>query len=323
MSDVEVAFRESSGERRLAAVPLAHLSVQLGSFRAEDFARSDSEIEAVFQRIRPWMETARQSIAAVREGLRPRVSTCVVIGDGPGGPTFPDEVIRRLRDTAAGAGLSIDYLVSSARLVDADGVNLPQLVLAGLVPEPVPGTDGSRPPVTESGWLSNGARSPSGGIGQAMGPSAAWQPPSQTAARRHSVFMDAELWSEKDGHRVWSTAFLAAVSQLLRLGALRHSGNRVAVPVPWEPEETGAAWDGLPAIIQLDPGAAPFAAYRTLSFLAPRQLQDAHAVRVILEQVATDDDVEHGIRMRSESERLPIPAQIVDRVSYVFDGGTG
>ncbi|CAM5724891.1 hypothetical protein SVIOM342S_03063 [Streptomyces violaceorubidus] len=61
----------------------------------------------------------------------------------------------------------------------------------------------------------------------------AWQPPHETAARRHSVFLDVELWSDDaDGQRTWSCPFLAAVWQLARLGLLRNEGEAVLAPQP-------------------------------------------------------------------------------------------
>mgnify|MGYP001097357433 CR=1 FL=1 len=77
----------------------------------------------------------------------------------------------------------------------------------------------------------------------ALGEVKGWQPPQETAARNHSVFMDVELWSEKDGRRLWSCPFLAAVWQLARLGLLRHLGEPVLPPTPWDGGDFPHDWD--------------------------------------------------------------------------------
>src|SRR5690606_34192407 len=114
-----------------------------------------------------------------------------------------------------------------------------------------------------------------------------WQPPLENAADRHSIFLDVQLWDEANGRRTWSCPFLAAVWQLLRLGMLRNMGERVAVPRTHDdgyPED----WDRLAPVVKLNPNAAPFSAYRTLSILSPRFLGIEHAVRTILSQVAVE-----------------------------------
>src|SRR5690606_35636054 len=103
----------------------------------------------------------------------------------------------------------------------------------------------------------------------------------------HSVFVDVELWDERAGARTWSCAYLAAVWQLLRLGLLRRDGAPVTVPRPW-PEVLPQAWDLLPAVVQVNPRAAPFTAYRTFSVLPVGFLSTEHAVRTILSQVLVD-----------------------------------
>ncbi|CAM5273688.1 putative protein OS=Streptomyces tendae OX=1932 GN=GUR47_09790 PE=4 SV=1 [Streptomyces tendae] len=113
-----------------------------------------------------------------------------------------------------------------------------EAVAGRIVEEPPPGSYGQRPPAAQTGWLANGVRSPVARAPQAMKRAAAWEPPRETAARRHSVFLDVELWSDDaDGERLWSCPFLAAVWQLARLGLLRHEGEAVFDPQP----HTGAA----------------------------------------------------------------------------------
>ena len=83
-----------------------------------------------------------------------------------------------------------------------------------------------------------------------------WQPPRESARRRHSIFVDVELWDDRDGQRTWSCPMLAAVWQLMRLGLLRDHGRPVLAPQDWR---TGFpdSWDELPPVIRLNPGRPP------------------------------------------------------------------
>jgi hypothetical protein len=149
----------------------------------------------------------------------------------------------------------------------------------------------------------------------------AWEPPAQHSATRHSVFVDVELWSEKTGgRRIWSCAYLAAVWQLLRLGSLRHRGEPVAVPRRWSEDGYPEEWHRLPAVIQLEPSAAPFAAYRTVSILPRRFLTTEHAVRTILDQIALDGTVVRQAVDRAAGEGIPLSTEAADRIEYVFVG---
>jgi hypothetical protein len=223
--------------------------------------------------------------------------------------------------SAREAGLEIDYLARESGCADADGVALARLVEDRLVADPPPDTNGSRPPVAEVGWLCNGQRSPASRAAEAMDAIPQWMPPIQNAARRHSIFLDVELWDwdEKIGRRTWSCPFLAAVWQLLRLGMIRHDGEDVAAAQQWEgafPND----WAELPAVTQLNPAAAPFSAYRTLSILSVRFLPIEHAVRTILSQIAVDRDVLGQVMTRSQGEGIELPLELVDRIDYVFAG---
>ena len=145
----------------------------------------------------------------------------------------------------------------------------------------------------------------------------AWQPPLESARRQHSIFVDIELWDDRDGCRTWSCPMLAAVWQLMRLGLLRTEGRAVVVPQDW----TGPwpdSWDELPAITRLNPAAAAFAAYTTLSALSPRFLQVELAVRTILSQFAGEVPVLTQARARAERDGMRLPAELVDRIRYVF-----
>lgn len=184
------------------------------------------------------------------------------------------------------------------------------------VSDPVPETNGERPPLTETGWLCNGKRSPATGPAQAMS-DYTWQPPVQNAANRHSIFMDVELWDyEEDGQLRWSCPFLAGVWQLMRLGLLRHEGE--GVTNPYQVEEWPDDWDDLPAVVKLNPRAAPFSAYRTFSVLGSRFLPIEHAVRTILSQVSIGPAVLDQIHTRSRHEHVDVPKDLVERIEYTF-----
>jgi hypothetical protein len=155
-----------------------------------------------------------------------------------------------------------------------------------------------------------------------MGTASHWAPPRQNSARHHSIFTDVELWDDEQDRRLWSCAFLAAVWQLLRLGLLRNEGEPVAQPRPLSPAGLPDYWDELPPVLQLNPSAQPFSAYRTFSVLSSRFLSVEHAVRTILSQVSVPPGVLDQVTARSAAERLPVSAEVVDRIAYVFTGGT-
>ena len=316
MNTVEAAYGEATARRKVKALPLSHRSVDLGHRYHEDFDPAGPGLARHFARVAPQVEAAKL-LYAPPAGNRLRMSTCFLIDDyfTPFDP--PGVVIPALREAADSAGVRIDYLAREAGCAVADGVDLASLVEKRLVPEPAVGSDGSRPPVTQTGWLSNGRRSPSGG--EAMGRVPGWEPPEENSARRHSIFVDVELWSEKDGHRTWSCPFLAAVWQLMRLGMLRFDGSPVAQPRAVDLDLI-QDWNELPAVIQLNPKAAPFSAYQTFSVLSGRFLAVEHAVRVILDQVGVDDAVVKQIAERSEDEGFHLPGEIVRRINYFLDG---
>lgn len=314
------SFHEAAAQPRVQSVPLAHLSIELGHLYSEDFAGGPEQLRRAFALVAPWAEAARRIGAAGAGGKAPRVSTCFLVDDYFGTLGPPAEVVPQLLAAAAESGLEIDYLARESGCVEADGVPLARLVAERIVADPPPETTGLRPPVTETGWLCNGQRSPGGTAAEAMEPVDGWRPPVQNAARRHSVFVDVQLWDEHRGRRTWSCAYLAAVWQLLRLGLLRSRGARVAVPQP-RPGELPEQWDQLPAVVALNPRAAPFCAYRNVSILPGQFLPTEQAVRTLLSQVAVDADAARQARERGEAEGLALPAEPVDRIGYVFTSG--
>ena len=327
MSGVETVFRETSAEPRTESVPFSHLSLELGHLYMEDFVEGPARLRRHFAAVRPWVDAARAGTGALPGGKRPRVSTCFLIDDYFSRLSTPAELIPPLLAAAAEAGLTIDYLARESGCAVADPAHrdraeLAESVLHRLVESPPPGSNGFRPPVSRTGWLTNGRRAPSQRTSAALDATGVvWQPPSETDARGHSVFMDVELWNGPEDDRTWSCAFLASVWQLVRLGLLRDNGRAVLTPTPWDDREFPAEWDALPPVLRLNPKAAPFTAYVTCSVLPARFLPVEHAVRVILDQVQVEAEVLRQVAERSAAEGVEVPAGVVDRTSSVFPPG--
>jgi hypothetical protein len=318
----EAVFEETSGIERVARLPLAHLSIEIGHLYMEDFKGGRDRLRQLMEQVAPWERTARESCTRQIRPAAARISTCFLVDDYFTQFSSPREAVPQIIEAAAAAGMQVDYLAREAACVRADGVELARLVEGRLVPDPAPGTNGARPPVSSAGWLCNGERSPQQDLSEAMRTATPWRPPSENGANRHSIFLDVQLWEETEGGRLWSCPYLAAVWQLLRLGLLRHVGRQVAQPRVWEGEYPDL-WSDLPPITQLTERPAAFSAFRTFSVLAGRFLPIEHAVRTILSQV----DVGRALRVqmieRAAAERpkpLALPPEVIDRIEYVFAG---
>jgi hypothetical protein len=319
----EVEFTEATAQPRVESVSYSHLSIEVGHLYMEDFQRGIEYLRSHFRQIAPWVEAARQSCVEGLGKRTARISTCLLVDDYFTMLSPPSVVIRQLVDAAAEAGLRVDYLARESGCARAGNVPLAELVVERLVAEPPPNTNGSRPTPAECGWISNGERSTSNGAIEAMSLARSWTPPRETAAIRHSTYVDVELWNDDGGgHRTWSCTFLAAVWQLLRLGLVRYDGKPVGSPRSWD-GDWPASWNELPAVVRLEPTADSFYAYRTLSILAGRFLPVEHAVRVILSQVAVDLAVNQQALDRSRLEGLELPTELVDRIEYVLTGNSG
>nr|MDT0661259.1 SCO2522 family protein [Micromonospora sp. DSM 115978] len=317
MTRPDVTFEETAARRNVESVPLSHVSIELGHLYIEEFAGGPEQLRRHFARVAPWVTAARQMAADRIPGGRARISTCFLIDDYFTRFSTPRGVLEQLLEAIEGTGLVIDYFAREAGCAQADDIPLAELVLSQLVSDPVPETTGERPPTTETGWLCNGKRSPVSGPAQAMSPDHTWLPPIQNAANRHSIFLDVELWDyEDDGTRRWSCPYLATVWQLMRLGLLRHEGE--GVTSPYQIDDWPDDWDRMPAVVKLNPRAAPFSAYRTFSVLGTRFLPIEHAVRTILSQVSINPAVLDQIHTRSRNEHLDLPKDLVERVEYAF-----
>jgi hypothetical protein len=322
VTKVSGSVRETSAEPCLTSLPMSHVSVELGHLYYEDFATGPDALTAMFSALTPWTTAASSRTAAGEPSGKVRISTCFLIDDYFSRFPGPAEVVPAIIEAAGKVGLRIDYFARESACVAAGSSCPAELVLGRLVTEPAPGTTGARPPVTESGWLTNGVRSPAtpfalGAAEMAMRSAKPWTPPKQNAARRHSIFVDIELWDESGGQRVWSCAMLAAVWQSLRLGVLRDLGRPVAQPVD-APAEWPDSWADLPPVVRLRPDATPFTAYTTISLLSPRFLTVEVAVRTILGQFAADPPVLADLAERARREHVDLPEEIVDRVRYAF-----
>jgi hypothetical protein len=308
-------FMETTAEARTQAVPLSHVSLELGHLYVEDFEGGPDMLRSHFARVRPWADAVATSVAG--NGRRPRISTCFLVDDYFTRFSSPTTLVPALLAAAEETGVSIDYLARESGCVTAEGLALAEAVESRIVESPPPGNDGSRPPARQAGWLANGERSPGVRLLEAMTEMRSWRPPAETAGGRHSIFVDVELWDDATG-RTWSCAFLAAVWQLARLGLLRHEGGPVLVPRLWPDREFPPDWDELPPLLQLNPSAAPFCGYRTWSVLPSCFLPVEHAVRVILDQIHVDPGALAQTAKRSAHEGVSVPERVVDRISYAF-----
>ncbi|MGK5679758.1 SCO2522 family protein [Actinoplanes sp. URMC 104] len=314
-----VAFNEAEAQPRPGSTPLSHLSIELGHLYFEDFAAGPESLARYFERIRPWIEATTSILRQRVPSQRARISTCFLIDDYYKRFSSPAEVLPQLIKAAESQNVTIDYIARESGCAEAQGVPLAELVLSRLVPDPHPGSTGVRPPVTVSGWLCNGQRSPgAGGEGQAMSAAGlGWQPPAENGAlNNHSIFLDVQLWDERNGKRRYSCPYLATIWQLLRLGLIRYGGAKVANPVHLErfPEE----WDRLPVITQVNEEAPAFSAYTTFSILGHRFLNVEHAVRTIMQQVDVEQAVADQVNRRSTAEGMTLPAELWERIEYLF-----
>jgi hypothetical protein len=317
VTEVETEFLESSADLKVESLPLSHVSIELGHLYMEDLARGQSALRDTFATVAPWAR-AVETPRSIGCGKRPtRFSTCFLIDDYFSRFSSPDELIPMVTSVAESEGLRIDYLARESACATTRDSRAAHLVLGRLVTEPVAGTTGGRPPLTETGWLTNGQRSPSTSRGEAMAKREPWRPPRESARHRHSIFVDVELWDEHKGIRTWSCAMLAAVWQLIRLGLLRDQGRPVLTPQDWTDPWPGS-WDEMPPITRLNRGAAPFTAYTTLSVLSPRFLPVELAVRTILSQFLPEGPVLADTDARAARDGMELPVELVDRIRYVF-----
>jgi hypothetical protein len=338
---VDVSYQEATESVRVEGVRLSHLSIEAGHLYVADFADGDRLLREQFRRVVPWMEAAQRRMRQ-RMGAQARISTCFLVDDytpsglEAGSLPSPDEVISILTGTAEDLGFRIDYLAREAGCASASNApyatpreqsRLADIVTALVVEEPEAlRANGSRPPISETGWLSNGMRSPGPSIAME---SPDWHPPEEYGKWRHSVFIDAELWRKEEldatpagGHtRGYSCALLSAVWHLLRLGLLRDEGRAVALPFRFtDGQEYPELWHHLPSILQLTADAAPFAAYETLSVLPRRHWSTELAAEMTIDHLQLNETVVAQVAERAAHEDTPmiLPDRAADRMSHHF-----
>ncbi|QIS08718.1 SCO2522 family protein [Nocardia arthritidis] len=331
--ETETAYSEVTEQVRASGVKFSHLSIETGHFYMKDMTNGRDRIRAQFRKVARLVKLYTEAAAEELELPEARVSTCFLIDDYFGPNTDPTEIIEKLLDAADECDLRIDYLVREAGCWETplyhngaptgQQIELARMVASRLVAEPLEDTTGRRPPDVESGWLCNGRRSSDHDSIQAMRVPE-YRPPVEYGSREHSIFLDVEMWKKEIGkggeeHIRWSCPFLAAVWQLLRLGMIRYKGEEVVQPYKWQPGDIWPEqWWEMPSVVQLNPHAKPFAAYRAVSILPQEYLKIENAVRVILDHIDLDPDVVDLTVERGRRERLVIPREVSRRLSHVI-----
>ena len=328
-------YSEASELGRVSAVPLSHISVEVGHFLMQDLVNGVDRIQQQFRRIVPLLDAFTRS-AQAEFGGRARISTCFLVDDYFRPDTDPGVILDKLLGTAAECGLRIDYLAREAGCADVpevvrDGVvrtssiALAEMVRHRIVAEPDQGANGRRPPTAESGWLCNGKRATDQEPGAALHPMQEYRPPEEFGRRGHSIFLDVEMWDHPNPDAdvpKWSCPYLAAIWQLLRLGMLRYDGRPPVEPQVWNRQRWPDRWEDLPSVVQLEPNAKPFAAYRSLSILPMRYVGIEHAVRVILDHIQLDHEVVEQVVARGRAENITVSRRVAERLEHHLLAGS-
>ncbi|WUH98408.1 SCO2522 family protein [Spirillospora sp. NBC_00431] len=315
MTEPELEVDVLTSQPRVELVPRSHLSLELGHLYMEYLLDGPGTLRRHFARISPWADFVRARYPAPL-----RLSTCFLVDDYFSQVTSPKKLVPELLDAVHDAGLGLDYLVRESACATAGEVSPAELVVGRIVSDPPRGSNGLRPPVHLTGWVSNSKdRLRPGGSDEALA-TRPWRPPEENGARSHSICVEVQLWDERDGRRRWSCALLSAVWQLLRLGLLRHQGRAVITPERWTGEYPDR-WADLPPLIQLNDGAQPFAAFQTMTLLETRFAGVESAVRTILDQVSVDPAVVAQTAAQAAAQKVDLPGDVVGRISHVFSDG--
>jgi hypothetical protein len=306
------------------AAEYSHLSVEVGRFSVRDVADDQALVSHRCRRAGGWLAAVEAS--AETGGSILRSSTCVLLDDYSSHNTKPAPILDALLAASRETGLRIDYIARLGGLASGADAAPVDLVAARLVEEPPPGTNGTRPPFQETGWFSNGRRSPDGEAAEAMS-RRSWAPPKEFAAVGHSIFLDVELWRD-DGEsaasalqpgRVWSPAMLTASWLLLRLGQLRSLSAPAVVPEVRAPgAKWPSSWDDVPAVVKVNADASPLAAYQAVSIAPHADLAFEHAVRLILDSVVVDQEAFAVMETQAAVEGLTLASEVSDRLCRVL-----
>ncbi|MCP2274751.1 SCO2522 family protein [Nocardia amikacinitolerans] len=337
--DIAARYSEATASARIAAVPMSHVSIEVGHFYMNDLTNGEDRIRAQFREVKEYLDFIEAKVRR-RYGRNTKVSTCFLVDDYFGPDTDPARIIGKLLAAAAECDMRIDYLAREEGCFEAPvytdgvatGIRIPlaEMVSARVVPEPVQNTTGRRPPTDVSGWLCNGRRSSDDEPQQAMRLEK-YRPAEEYGRREHSIFLDAQLWApptkktraRPGQQRVWSCPFLASIWQLLRLGMLRYEGAAVAEPQEWDPAAGWPeSWRDLPTVVRLNPEADPFSAFESMSILPHRYVEIEHAVRVILAHVKVDDAVIDEAIWSGVAEGVTVPRKVTERLGHVLLPGS-
>ena len=112
----EAAFAEVSAQTRVARVPLAHLSIELGHLYIEDFAAGPDQLRRHFREVAPWVVAARRQLTDRLGVARPRVSTCFLIDDYFTRFSTPAELLPLVLEEAEKAGLVFGWVFAGHQL---------------------------------------------------------------------------------------------------------------------------------------------------------------------------------------------------------------
>ncbi|MFQ6327035.1 SCO2522 family protein [Nocardia sp. CWNU-33] len=338
--ETAAGYSEATASATITSAPLSHLSIEVGHFYMNDLTNGEDRIRAQFKEVKRRLDS-NIGYAKDEFGPKAKVSTCFLIDDYFGPDTDPGQIIGKLLKAADECGMTIDYLAreegcfESPVYVDgvATGARIPlaEMVASWIVPEPILRTTGRRPPTDVSGWLCNGRRSSDYDTVQAMR-SGEYRPAEEYGRREHSIFLDTQLWAvptkksrvRADADRVWACPFLASVWQLMRLDLLRYHGAPVAQPQLWPVSDDSGeftwpkAWRDMPAVVQLNPDAHPFAAYRAVSILPRTYVSIEHAVEVILGHLEIDDEVIDLAVRSGVKDGVTVPRPVSHRLEHLF-----
>ena len=238
-----------------------------------------------------------------------RVSTAVLIDDyfyrRSSDAELLDRVVAAIMEYSETAknGIKLDYIAFEADL--ADSVR----TLINLIAREPPAGAGSRSQAEleyDDRWLGNGQAGRARTVKKTRRLGRVEAPPHEESTaepnrRQHSIAMDIELLSLRNGFELWSCPLLAAWWQLVRLGLLRDEHGE-----PTMPKRTIA--------LGRDQNV-PLHAKRTLTALVPEFLEVEAAVQTILRQTALSGDLRTQLKdSRQEIE----PRDHLKRISYVF-----
>ena len=289
----------------------ASLSVEIGHLYLQELREKEDEA-AQKKYVEDRMMAGAIALAPVIQTYRrhgQEVSTSVLIDDyfwTPGAGPTPEELAILIEHWHTNFqetyGISIDFIVFESSLADTVKTLHRRIVS---LPKEGAGSGAIDASALPS-WISNGQElrpnsnrmdpepkmglSPRREEGRTLG---------QTP-RPHAVRIDVELYSEKQGKRVWACPLLAAWWQLVRLGMLRDERDAPTIPAK---------------TIDLSDGKRTLFAKRTLTALNPQFVEIEVAVWTILSQTSLPDNWLKTLRDRDD---MPGRLEHLDRIAYVF-----